>query len=370
MKELNISKCISQKRKEKGITQEQLANYIGVSKASVSKWESGQSYPDILLLPEIATYFNITVDELIGYSPQLTKEDIKKIYKKFCKDFATRPFGEVMDEYELMTKEYYSCFPFLLTMVQLLLNHFTLTDTEENKKVLLQKCVFLCQRVKEESYVVNEISQANSMEAVAEMFCCNFTRVIDLLGSTIVPYSGGDEMLIQAYMSVGDAKKASEICQINLYQKVISILSLLTMNASMHMSEPELFETIYQQGCQIIKSFDLKNLVCNSVAGIHIVAAQSYILQKDNNKALDALEEYVDTVCGYTYPLKIRGNSYFDYIDEWIEENIPLGSTIPRDENAVKKSFMDVLYNPIFEAIKGDEKYKLLINRLEYSMKK
>ena len=104
MKELNISKCINKKRKEKGITQEQLADYIGVSKASVSKWESGQSYPDILLLPEIATYFNITVDELIGYSPQLTKEDIKKIYKKFCKDFATKPFDEVMDEYEQMTK--------------------------------------------------------------------------------------------------------------------------------------------------------------------------------------------------------------------------------------------------------------------------
>jgi transcriptional regulator with XRE-family HTH domain len=267
MKELNISKCIIKKRKEKGITQKQLANYIGVSKASVSKWESGHSYPDILFLPEIATYFNITVDVLIGYSPQLTKE-------------------------------YYSCFPFLLTMVQLLLNHFTLTDTEENKKALLQKCIFLCQRVKNESDVADEISQANSMEAVAEMFCSNFTRVIDLLDSTIVPYSG------------------AEICQVNLYQKVISILSLLTMHASMHMSEPELFETIYQQGRQIIKLFDLKNLVCNSVAGIHIVAAQSYILQKENKKAIYALEEYVDTVCGYTYPLKIRGNSYFSYIDE------------------------------------------------------
>lgn len=107
MKELNISKCISRKRKEKGITQEQLADYIGVSKASVSKWESGQSYPDILLLPEIATYFNITVDELIGYSPQLTNDDIKKIYKKFCKDFAKKPFDEVMNEYEKMIKEYY-----------------------------------------------------------------------------------------------------------------------------------------------------------------------------------------------------------------------------------------------------------------------
>ena len=369
MKELNISKCINKKRKEKGITQEQLADYIGVSKASVSKWESGQSYPDILLLPEIATYFNITVDELIGYSPQLTKEDIKKIYKKFCKDFATKPFDKVMNEYEKMTKEYYSCFPFLLAMVQLILNHYTLTDTEENKKALLQKCIVLCQHIKDESDVVNEISQANSLEAVAEMFDSNFTGVIDLLDSTIVPSSGEDELLIQAYMSVGDSKNAAIICQVNLFQKVISILSLLSINASMHMSDPVMFETIYQQGRQIIKSFDLKNMVSNSVAVIHLVAAQGYIMQQDNKKALDALAEYVDTVCSFTYPLKIRGNLYFNHIDEWIEENIPLGSIIPRDENAVKKSFIDVLDNPIYESIKGDEKYKLLMNRLEQSMK-
>lgn len=82
MKELNIRKCIIKKRKERKITQQQLADYIGVSKASVSKWESGLSYPDILLLPQLAAYFNISVDELMGYSPQLAKEDIKKIYSK------------------------------------------------------------------------------------------------------------------------------------------------------------------------------------------------------------------------------------------------------------------------------------------------
>ncbi|MCP8382539.1 helix-turn-helix domain-containing protein [Clostridioides difficile] len=67
MNELNIARTLILKRKEKGITQDELANYIGVSKASVSKWETGQSYPDITFLPQLATYFNITVDELICY---------------------------------------------------------------------------------------------------------------------------------------------------------------------------------------------------------------------------------------------------------------------------------------------------------------
>lgn len=105
MKELNIGKCIIQKRKAKGITQEQLADYIGVSKASVSKWESGASFPDILILPELATYFNISVDELLGYSPQLTKEDIKKIYNKLSHEFAIKPFDEVVNQCKELIKK-------------------------------------------------------------------------------------------------------------------------------------------------------------------------------------------------------------------------------------------------------------------------
>lgn len=56
MNELHIANIILTKRREKGVTQEELATYIGVSKASVSKWENGQSYPDITFLPQLAAY--------------------------------------------------------------------------------------------------------------------------------------------------------------------------------------------------------------------------------------------------------------------------------------------------------------------------
>lgn len=74
MAEINIAKQLLAARHEKKITQEELARYVGVSKAAVSKWESGVSFPDITLLPKLATYFNVSIDELIGYEPQLTRE--------------------------------------------------------------------------------------------------------------------------------------------------------------------------------------------------------------------------------------------------------------------------------------------------------
>lgn len=148
MKVLNIGKCIVQMRKKKGITQEQLADYIGVSKASVSKWESGLCYPDILLLPELASYFNISVDELLGYSPQLTKKDIKKIYNKLSHEFTVKSFDEVLDKCGKLIKKYYSCFPFLLSMIQLLLNYSILAKNMAVKKQIFQRCIMLCMRVK------------------------------------------------------------------------------------------------------------------------------------------------------------------------------------------------------------------------------
>lgn len=61
MKEINLGRILIENRHKRGITQEELAEYIGVSKAAVSKWEIGMTYPDISLLPRLASYFNISI---------------------------------------------------------------------------------------------------------------------------------------------------------------------------------------------------------------------------------------------------------------------------------------------------------------------
>ena len=52
-------------RKQKGMSQEQLAELLGVSRQAVSRWECGASCPDITLLPIIADYFNVSIDYLL-----------------------------------------------------------------------------------------------------------------------------------------------------------------------------------------------------------------------------------------------------------------------------------------------------------------
>ena len=57
---VNIGRTIARERRGRGVTQEALAAHLGVSKAAVSKWELGQSLPDVNLLPRIAAYFSLT----------------------------------------------------------------------------------------------------------------------------------------------------------------------------------------------------------------------------------------------------------------------------------------------------------------------
>ena len=63
---MTIGKNIADLRKNSGMTQEQLAETLGVSSQTISKWENEVTMPDIMLLPVIAGCFDITVDELYG----------------------------------------------------------------------------------------------------------------------------------------------------------------------------------------------------------------------------------------------------------------------------------------------------------------
>lgn len=71
---INIGTNIKRLRQSKGITQEQLAEAVNVSCPAVSKWERGETLPDITLLQPLAFYFGVSLDELMGYDKEKVNE--------------------------------------------------------------------------------------------------------------------------------------------------------------------------------------------------------------------------------------------------------------------------------------------------------
>lgn len=84
MKKINIAKNITDLRKKKGVTQEQMASALNISSQAVSKWETNSCQPDILTLPLIADYFDVSIDYLF-YGQDIVYDEIyEKIYQKIC----------------------------------------------------------------------------------------------------------------------------------------------------------------------------------------------------------------------------------------------------------------------------------------------
>ena len=77
--EIKIGSKIKMLRKKNGLTQEQLAESIGVSFQAVSKWENDISLPDITLVPVIANFFCVSTDEVLCYDSTEKDNEIKRI---------------------------------------------------------------------------------------------------------------------------------------------------------------------------------------------------------------------------------------------------------------------------------------------------
>lgn len=81
---MNFNERLKELRKNKGLTQEELASKLYVSRTTISKWESGNGYPSIDILKSLANFFEISIDELISNNEvlDLSKENIIKEKKK------------------------------------------------------------------------------------------------------------------------------------------------------------------------------------------------------------------------------------------------------------------------------------------------
>ena len=77
---MEFNEKLQELRKQKGLTQEELAEYLYVSRTAISKWESGRGYPNIDSLKVIARFFEVTIDELLSGDELLTiaEEDTKQ----------------------------------------------------------------------------------------------------------------------------------------------------------------------------------------------------------------------------------------------------------------------------------------------------
>lgn len=364
MREIQINKIILRKRKEKGLTQDALADYMGVTKASVSKWETGQSFPDITLLPKLASFFNITIDDLMGYLPQMDRVEIRRTYSAFSEKFGEEPFETVYREVLILVEKYYSCFPFLLQMSVLLLNHYMLAEKERQKEVLEQMLVLL-RRVKSESGDLWLMKQATSLEATVQMVRGDSLEVLELLEPTLLPMSGDEVVLASAYAMRGENAKAASVLQISLYQHMMNYLSV-GASYLRHVSEDyEVFQKALARILPVAEIMRLPKLHPNVMGQIAFSAAHGYMLHGNAEEAMKMLRLYTDACRSIQFPYKLQGDEFFTGIVPWME-GMELGNSAPRGEKVVKESMLQAVKEyPLFKPLEKEPSFRALLEELK-----
>lgn len=116
---LYLSENIRQLRLEKGITQETLAEFLGVTFQSVSRWERGEGYPDITLLPVISSFFNVSIDDLLG-ADKVRKEQKTNEYLELYDKMKLKDLSLTFNEYKKAVKEFPGDFRILVRYMNLI----------------------------------------------------------------------------------------------------------------------------------------------------------------------------------------------------------------------------------------------------------
>ena len=136
---LFIAENIRALRKARNMTQEDVAEMLGVSAQSVSKWERGDTYPDITLLPSISNLFNVTSDELIGMDKINDRNKKEGVFASGHDYIRSGDIASAVNEYRTALKT----FPNDEGIMSDLAMSLALTDDVEN----LKKSVELCERI-------------------------------------------------------------------------------------------------------------------------------------------------------------------------------------------------------------------------------
>ena len=106
---MKINQIIREKRKELSLTQEQIAEFLGVSTPAVSKWERGSTYPDITLLPALARLLRTDLNTLLSFSDDLSDIEIKNFVNALDQTIQERGYDAAFQKALHRIREYPTC---------------------------------------------------------------------------------------------------------------------------------------------------------------------------------------------------------------------------------------------------------------------
>lgn len=292
MNKLLIGENIFKLRKERGLTQDELADFMKVSTAAVSKWESGNSYPDITLLPELASFFNVSVDKLLSFKSGLSDDEIQKIYRECEKLFSSNDIVSAIDKSKGYISKYNSSYS-LKYKIGFLFFFYSWKNTEKCID-MIKYAVYLYEDIVKNSSSIELVEESLFQLSALYQFLNKDDKAVEALKKIHKSDIDPDTMLACIYIKKNEMKRARKILQKRLYKRVNDISSICMTLLNSYNDDLSMIEKYHNLCMNIQREFSSNGNCIFSFAYEYLTFAKSYMDFKEYEKAVCMLKKMVE----------------------------------------------------------------------------
>lgn len=370
MDDINLGAAIARERRAAQVTQGELAAHLGVTKAAVSKWELEQSMPDVALLPRIAAYFDLTLDELFDYRPQLVGDNLQGAYLRLLAQFDEDPEAAFANAEDLV-RSHYSCWPALQQMGMLYAQRATLDP--DRAEALAARAAELFERVERHADDVELVRAARMMRASVMSVQGDLDGCIALFESLKPDRTAAniDLMLASMYQQRGDLDAGLKLFQESMGWCVMNAISCVSAQIPLYADDAEHLEALLRAGEGVLSGFDLQNQSPMTVLTFCTNASSACLQAGDEDRAASYLERFTSLLEELDARTLVYGRNQSALYDRAPE----LWSVDPGQEHIAETRFgaidfrrqcaQMVAAQPVWAERAGDSRFKPLFDRLE-----
>lgn len=221
----NVAKTIQQKRRSKGYTQEQLAQLVGVSSAAVSKWETASALPDVSILCPLARALDCSLDELLDFSPVLTRQQVDTQLEQIEEQFQKGEITGAGDSCKKLVQEYPNDLYLAYRAAQLLERWFGAFSTEEQESqlALMIQLAHRAQQIEQPELHREAVSLLASLYARKK----SFDRALELLDELPDCNQEGWAMRAEILRQKGELELACKLDRRTLQEQMQAVQATL-----------------------------------------------------------------------------------------------------------------------------------------------
>ena len=287
---MKINQIIREKRKELSLTQEQIADYLGVSTPAVNKWEKGCTYPDITLLPALARLLKIDLNTLLSFNDDLTDIEIENFVNEIDKTVQEQDYDTAFQKAINKIHEYPTCEKLIYSVILYLEGALTLSNVSETEQYREMYETFYKRLATSENPEIRDT--ATSMLISYARNRGDFSKAEELINSLSFSTIDKEEQLAILYQRQEKYQDAEKIWERRILKGVTGIQTALANMLEIALQEnrendADFFADMYEA---VTRQFCFPEWVCYNA---HLQLA---LVKKDKGRSLSILQKMLPAI--------------------------------------------------------------------------